>query len=260
MMPRWFAGVDGCRAGWVVAFVDLNHEDIRVRVMEHFTDIFAAPEEPCLVAVDIPIGLPAHIGPQGRGPERAVRPLLGERQSSVFAVPSRGAVYTQDYREACRVALATSDPPKKVSKQLFMIAPKIREVDETLRNTPSLTGHVFEVHPEVAFWRLNGGRALPEPKKVKGRPFGAAEIAHRRRIFQSRDRTGGAVGRSHGRSSRFAGLRGDRATHPGSRRGTFSGSAVARRIRIAGGDLGLESHAAFCLALISLRLIRHSAI
>jgi len=113
MMPRWVAGVDGCKAGWVVAFVDLNHEDIRVRVMEHFTDIFAAPEEPCLVAVDIPIGLPAHIGPQGRGPEHAVRPLLGDRQSSVFAVPSRGAVYAQDYGTACRIALATSDPPKK---------------------------------------------------------------------------------------------------------------------------------------------------
>src|SRR6266478_2667801 len=162
MMPRWVAGVDGCRAGWVVAFVGPNDEETRVRVMGRFADIFVAREQPCLVAIDIPIGLPAHIGPQGRGPERAVRPLLGDRQSSVFAVPSRGAVYAQGYGEACRVALATSDPPKKVSKQLFMIAPKIREVDETLRNTPSLTGRVFEVHPEVAFWRLNGGRAQPQ--------------------------------------------------------------------------------------------------
>jgi predicted RNase H-like nuclease len=155
-----------------VAFVSPNHEDVRVRFLAQFADIFAAPEQPCVVAVDIPIGLPARIGPQGRGPERAVRPLLGDRQSSVFAVPSRAAVYAHDYHEACRLALETSDPPKKVSKQLFMIAPKIREVDVTLRNTPSLTGRVFEVHPEVAFWRLNGSRALPEPKKVKGRPFG----------------------------------------------------------------------------------------
>ncbi len=182
MMPRWVAGVDGCRAGWVVAFVGPNDEETRVRVMGRFADIFVAREQPCLVAVDIPIGLPAHIGPQGRGPERAVRPLLGDRQSSVFAVPSRGAVYARDYREACRVALETSDPPKKVSKQLFMITPKIREVDETLRSTPSLTGRVFEVHPEVAFWRLNGGRALAEPKKVKGRPFGPG-LALRRRLL-----------------------------------------------------------------------------
>jgi predicted RNase H-like nuclease len=182
MTPQWVAGVDGCRAGWVVAFAGANHDDIRVRVVAHFADIFAAPEQPGLVAVDIPIGLPAHIGPQGRGPERAVRPLLGDRQSSVFAVPSRGAVYAPDYREACRVALETSDPPKKVSKQLFMIAPKIREVDETLRNMPSLTGGVFEVHPEVAFWRLNGERGLGEPKKVKGRPFGPG-LALRRMLL-----------------------------------------------------------------------------
>jgi predicted RNase H-like nuclease len=29
----------------------------------------------------------------------------------------------------------------------------------------------FEVHPELAFWRLNGERALEEPKKVKGTPY-----------------------------------------------------------------------------------------
>jgi predicted RNase H-like nuclease len=182
MTPRWVAGADGCRAGWLAAFVSPDHESARLRVIEHFTDIFGAPEEPCIVAVDIPIGLPAVIGPYGRGPERAVRPLLGERQSSVFTVPSRPAIYAQDYREACRVALETSDPPKKVSKQLFMIAPKIREVDRALRNAPSLASRVFEVHPEVAFWRLNGNRALGEPKKVKGHPF-APGLALRRRLL-----------------------------------------------------------------------------
>jgi predicted RNase H-like nuclease len=168
----WIAGVDGCRSGWIVAFAGAGHDDVHVRVVATFQEILVAPEQPRLVAVDIPIGLPAHIGPQGRGPERAVRPLLGDRQSSVFAVPSRSAVYAPDYGAACRLALETSDPPKKVSKQLFMIAPKIREVDATLRNKPELIGRVFEVHPEVAFWRLNSDRALPEPKKVKGRPYG----------------------------------------------------------------------------------------
>ena len=178
----WVAGADGCKAGWVVAFVDANHDDSRVRVLKTFADIFAAPEQPGVVAVDIPIGLPAHIGPQGRGPERAVRPLLGERQSSVFAVPSRRAVYAPDFAAACRLALATSDPPRKVSKQLFTIAPKIREVDEMLRNAPALTERVFEVHPEVAFWRLNGDRALHEPKKIKGSPYGPG-LALRRALL-----------------------------------------------------------------------------
>ena len=178
----WVAGTDGCKAGWIVTFVGANHDDIRIRVLKTFADIFAASEQPRVVAADVPIGLPAHIGPQGRGPERAVRPLLGERQSSVFAVPSRRAIYAPDFAAACRQALATSDPPKKVSKQLFMIAPKIREVDEMLRNAPALTGRVFEVHPEVAFWRLNGDRALHEPKKIKGSPYGPG-LALRRALL-----------------------------------------------------------------------------
>ena len=80
-----------------------------------------------------PIGLPERAGHGGRAAENAVRPLLGARQSSVFSVPARAAIDERDYAGACRVALATSEPPRKVSKQLFNIAPKIREVDEALR-------------------------------------------------------------------------------------------------------------------------------
>jgi predicted RNase H-like nuclease len=122
-----------------------------------------------IVAVDIPIGLPERTGHGGRPAENAVRPLLGARQSSVFSVPSREAIYAADYGEACRIAFATSEPARKVSKQLFMIAPKIREVDALLRRDPALTQRVFEAHPELAFWCLNGGRCLSEPKKIKGK-------------------------------------------------------------------------------------------
>jgi predicted RNase H-like nuclease len=134
-------------------------------------DVLAASEAPALIAVDMPVGLPERTGPGGRAAENSVRPLLGDRQSSVFSVPSRAAIYANDYREACRIAQATSQPPRKVSKQLFNIAPKIREVDECFRSAPAAAERVFEVHPELAFWRLNGGRALDQPKKVKSRPY-----------------------------------------------------------------------------------------
>jgi predicted RNase H-like nuclease len=162
------AGVDGCPAGWVVAFLSAGGE-CRIAVVERFAEVFVG-EPPAVTAVDMPIGLPERIGPAGRGPEAAVRPLLGGRQSSVFSVPSRAAVYADDFRAGCRAALATSEPPRMMSKQLFHIAPKIREVDVFLRAAPELSRRVFEVHPEVAFWRLNGERALTEPKKIKGRP------------------------------------------------------------------------------------------
>jgi predicted RNase H-like nuclease len=44
-------------------------------------------------------------------------------------------------------------------------------VDEVLRTDADAAGRVFEVHPELAFWRLNGERSLTEPKKVKSRPY-----------------------------------------------------------------------------------------
>jgi predicted RNase H-like nuclease len=40
-----------------------------------------------MIAVDIPIGLPAPAGRGGPAAENMVRPLLGERQSSAFSVP-----------------------------------------------------------------------------------------------------------------------------------------------------------------------------
>ncbi len=69
---------------------------------------------------------------------------------------------------ACAANLKHSVPPRKVSKQCFNLFTKIREVDAIV--TPELQARVFEVHPELAFWALNGGVALDLPKKVKNTP------------------------------------------------------------------------------------------
>jgi predicted RNase H-like nuclease len=167
----WLAGVDGCPGGWIAAFLRPAHNIGHFEIFARFADVLTAPQQASVVAVDIPIGLPERTGAGGRAAENAVRPLLGGRQSSVFSVPSRAAIYESDYAGACRTALATSDPPRKVSRQLFNIAPRIREVDEILRGDPASTERVYEVHPELAFWRLNGERALTDPKKVKSRPY-----------------------------------------------------------------------------------------
>jgi predicted RNase H-like nuclease len=178
----WLAGADGCPGGWIVSFVRPDGGEARLRIVPRFADVLAAQERPVVVAVDMPVGLPERTGPGGRAAENCVRPLLGARQSSVFSVPSRAAIYAVDYAASCSIAQATSDPPRKVSKQLFNIAPKIREVDEALRAAPDAARRVFEVHPEVAFWRLNGERALTEPKKVKSRPYEPG-LALRRKLL-----------------------------------------------------------------------------
>jgi predicted RNase H-like nuclease len=215
---RWLAGVDGCPAGWIVAFVQPEGGEARIRIVERFADVLAAPEQPAIVAIDVPIGLPERTGYGGRAAENAVRPLLGGRQSSVFSVPSRAAIYADEYRDACRVALATSDPPRAISKQLFMIAPKVREVDAVLRSDRTAARTVLEVHPEVAFWRLNGERALIEPKKVKSRCYGPG-LALRRQLLVAAGISADAV---HAPPPRGAG--------PDDLLDAFACAAVARRL------------------------------
>lgn len=167
----------------MVALVLPGGDEVRLRVVPRFADVTGAPERPDVIAVDMPIGLPEQSGRGGRAAENAIRPLLGARQSSVFSVPSRSAIYAADYREACALALATSNPPRKVSRQLFGLAPKIREIDGLLRADPALAQRVFEVHPELAFWRLNGERPLDQPKRVKSAPFGAGLTLRRRLLI-----------------------------------------------------------------------------
>lgn len=174
--PLRLAGVDGCPAGWIACLVAADGPLVpEIRVVARLADLVEAPDAPAILAIDMPIGLSERIGPGGRGPERLVRPMLGERQSSVFSIPARAAIFAgvglddrDGYAAACAAALATSDPPKKVSKQAFALFPKIRELDRLI--DPAAPERFFESHPEVAFAVLNGGRAMASPKKVKSRP------------------------------------------------------------------------------------------
>ncbi len=160
-------GVDGCPAGWIA--VTIAAEGDLAPCVTITRDFAELTEGATKIAVDMPIGLPERSGRGGRGPEALVRPLIGERQSSVFSVPSRRAVFCEDYREACAAALETSEPPRRVSKQAFHLFPKIRQIDLLLRARPDLATRVFEAHPELGFWRINGEQPLLLPKKVKSR-------------------------------------------------------------------------------------------
>ncbi|SEC19115.1 Predicted nuclease (RNAse H fold) [Rhizobiales bacterium GAS191] len=198
MSSGWIAGVDGCRAGWIMAREQLASPGrIEIAIHPGFATILDRHDPPTAVAVDMPIGLPARIGEGGRGPEAAVRRLIGARRSSVFAIPSRGAVEAQDYATACAIAAATSEPPRKVSKQAFMLFRKIREIDVLLRSDsqdvdPPWPQRVFEAHPELAFWRLNGERPLRHPKKLKGRP-NPDGMGERRNILRAAGLPGGIL-------------------------------------------------------------------
>ncbi|MFG1213888.1 DUF429 domain-containing protein [Xanthobacter flavus] len=170
------AGIDGCRGGWVVARWDGAGRLDLIRVAR-VEALFDAPDAPAIACVDMPIGLPETGEIGGRSAERAVRPLLGARQSSVFAVPARAAVMAgmgpgdekARFAAACAAALAHSSPPRKVSIQCFNLFPKIAELDELLLRRAELRDRLIECHPEVSF-RVMNGAPLEVAKKVKSRP------------------------------------------------------------------------------------------
>ena len=147
-MGQLVAGVDGCRAGWLVVLVDGQgppNSSSQVRLCTEFEEILLLFPAPAAIAVDIPIGLLDRPQRGGRVCDREARRMLGRRASSVFSPPSRqvlGATCYEDVRA------------QGLSSQAYGILPKIREVDRLM--TPELQKVIHEAHPELAFMALAG--------------------------------------------------------------------------------------------------------
>ncbi len=155
-------GVDACKAGWCVAAIRhraSGWEFIGVHVSESFHEILGDLAE--LICVDIPIGLleePGH-----RLCDKEARRRLGKpRGSSVFPPPSRTSLTHEDYVSASSANFEVTG--KRLSKQSFAMAQKITEVDSVM--TPDLQRSIREVHPELCFWGLGGGRPPSHNKKT----------------------------------------------------------------------------------------------
>lgn len=186
-------GIDGCKGGWVLASRD-GHGELTFTLHRSFAGLAASMPDDAILAVDMPIGLPDRTGNGGRGAEQVVRPYLKARRASVFSVPSRAAVHAEPgpfenesarlaaHKRASTIALATSDPPRKISIQAFGLFAKIRELDVWLREDKTRSKRVIESHPEFAFAILNAGEPMALPKKIKGK-VNSAGMAERRALL-----------------------------------------------------------------------------
>jgi predicted RNase H-like nuclease len=118
------------------------------------------PDDLATVAVDIPIGLLDF----SRACDRAARKLLGRpRCSSVFAAPCRACLPERNHAAATATSFRITG--RGLSQQALGITAKIIQVDDSM--TPLQQKWVFEVHPEVCFWALAGGRPMAHRKKTK---------------------------------------------------------------------------------------------
>ena len=155
---RRVGGVDGCRAGWVVASLE------GCRVVERLSEVTGDLD---VIGVDMPLGLPAG------GPRRCdvdARRFLAPRGSTVFPAPPREIVHHTDYSAANAASRAAFG--RGVSRQSFGLFAKIREVDALARQRAD--GFV-EIHPECAFARM-AGHVLESKHTPQGQSARAALI------------------------------------------------------------------------------------
>ena len=164
---HWVAGVDGCRGGWFVILCALAiGADLPVRVTSclcrDFRSVLDLPEQPVVIAVDMPIGLLERPVPGGRVCDREARALLRRpRASSVFTPPTRPGLAAATYLDAPALNGAG------MSKESFNILPKIREIDAVVSAADQ--HRVFEAHPELVFARLAGAPLSHNKKTMEGR-------------------------------------------------------------------------------------------
>jgi predicted RNase H-like nuclease len=189
---RTIAGVDGCPSGWVCVLEELPSRRLGSKIFQSLADIFTAAPQIAVLAIDVPIGL-TDAGPRLCDIE-ARRRLRPHRASSVFSAPIRPTLVARTYAEACEISFRAQQ--KKLSKQSWAIYPKIREVDEFMRQHADLARRVYEVHPEVSFAAWNGAplacrkksaEGLAQRSELVGGHFGESAFSSVRQRYRRRD-------------------------------------------------------------------------
>lgn len=156
------AGIDGCKAGWILITFD---ENPLYKVLRSDDDLKAAFDEYDRVFVDMPIGLEDEN--YTRECDRLLRKELGaEYASSVFSPPIRPALHAPSYVEANMQSYDYTE--KKLTVQAWNITPKIKTIDGFLIQNPDLKEVVFESHPELIFKNLNRGIIYQKKNTKKG--------------------------------------------------------------------------------------------
>lgn len=163
---HWVLGLDGCKSGWVGVFLDASGKaDPVLRLFPTITDALEAPENPAIIAIDIPIGFEDISTGPGRECERLARKILKGRASSVFSSPLRVALTGKSHAEAMDFNRQAGGPG--LSAQSFALFAKLREADAAI--TPDMCARVYETHPEAGFAVLGGAPMRHNKKTAEGR-------------------------------------------------------------------------------------------
>lgn len=160
---RRSAGIDGCRAGWiVVTLTDGDTAGATASLVDGACDFPGA----AITVIDMPIGLPDRQG-EARATDAAARAFLRERNrrrhvsvgSRVFTPPSRAAL--EVFRTgATHAELNARIGAPRLSVQAYGITRRIDALDRWM--TPERQRVTREGHPEIAFAVLTGETLAPK--------------------------------------------------------------------------------------------------
>jgi predicted RNase H-like nuclease len=152
-MSRSAGGIDGCRAGWIAAFCDLETGQVSFEVVGR-NELKELRSVPALLGADMPIGLLEEALPGGRECDRLARCRLGPRKASVFSPPVRSALRCADYAAAWACNRASSRHAIGISKQAWWIGSWIEALERFVLSDAACP--VVEVHPELSFAAMHG--------------------------------------------------------------------------------------------------------
>jgi predicted RNase H-like nuclease len=153
-----YLGLDGYKKGWVCVTID-ERGGSHVDFLRDIQELNQRSYE--MAMIDIPIGLPEA---DKRQCDLCAREILKVDRNRVFTGARRPLLdHCCDYDEANSLGRKLEVGGKAgdgVSKQLFCILKKIKEVDAFL--SPDRQNYLRECHPELVFRRLKGD---PVPNK-----------------------------------------------------------------------------------------------
>jgi len=165
-----FVGVDGCKKGWLVAFID-EDKNLSHDIITELGDLKKFSSS--LILIDMPIGFPEN---SYRQCDIEARFLLGKgRSSSVFFTPHEKAAYANSHAEASLINKQYLG--KGVSIQTWYICKKIKQLNEFIKENKHL--QIKESHPELCFYLLNNHQAFVSNKNTQ------TGIADRKRVISS---------------------------------------------------------------------------
>ena len=155
---KFVAGVDGCKGGWVMVQRD-EEGRFKKKVFESLDELPPTG----IVLIDIPIGLPDS---GRRCCDLEARENLGSKRChSVFLDVRRPLLEMKSYEEANKCG---ENDGFKISRQLWNILPKIREVDTWIRTRTAHDLILREGHPELSFFAAAGQPMEHKKNKREG--------------------------------------------------------------------------------------------